>query len=60
VHFFFSTLLQFYLIIIPCIIILFLHLLSTNYKCTQLCCFSPGTQTYCSEDGYEEFFDEEF
>jgi hypothetical protein len=28
-----------YLVIIPCIIILFLHLRSTNHKCTQPCCF---------------------
>jgi hypothetical protein len=42
-------------------IILFLHLLSTNHKCTQPCYFSPATQTRCSEgeDGLE-FFDEEF
>jgi E3 ubiquitin-protein ligase DOA10 len=26
-------------LLFPCIIILFLHLLSTNYKCTQLCYF---------------------
>jgi hypothetical protein len=35
-----TTLLQFYLVVIPCIIILFLYLLSTNYKCTQPCYFS--------------------
>jgi hypothetical protein len=46
-----------YLVVIPCIVILFLYLLSTNHKCTQP---SPATQTYCLEDGYEEFFDEEF
>jgi hypothetical protein len=42
-------------------IIYFLHLLSTNHKCTQPCYFSPATQTCCSEgeDGLE-FFDEEF
>jgi hypothetical protein len=42
-------------------IIYFLHLLSTNHKCTQPCYFSPATQTRCSEgkDGLE-FFDEEF
>jgi hypothetical protein len=53
VHFYFSALLRFYLVIIPCIIILFLQLLSTNHKCTQ---------PYYSEDedGYEEFFDGEF
>jgi hypothetical protein len=41
--------------------ILFLHLLSTNHKCTQPCYLPPATQTYCSEgeDGLE-FFDEEF
>jgi hypothetical protein len=26
-------------LLLPCIIILFLHLLSTNYKCTQPCYF---------------------
>jgi hypothetical protein len=43
------------------IIILFLHLLSTNRKCTQPCYFTPATQTCCleGEDGLE-FFDEEF
>jgi hypothetical protein len=48
-------------LLLPCIIILFLHLLSTNHKCTQPCYFPPATQTYCSEgeDGLE-FFDEEF
>jgi hypothetical protein len=42
-------------------IIYFLHLLSTNHKCTQPCYFFPATQTYYSEgeDGLE-FFDEEF
>jgi hypothetical protein len=46
---------------LPCIIILFLHLLSTNHKCTQPCYIPPATQTNCSEgeDGLE-FFDEEF
>jgi hypothetical protein len=28
-----------YLVIIPCIIILFLHLLSTNHKCIEPCYF---------------------
>jgi hypothetical protein len=39
----------------------FLHLLSTDHKCTQPCYFFPATQTRCSE-GEErlEFFDEEF
>jgi hypothetical protein len=48
-------------LLLPCIIILFLHLLSTNHKCTQACYFPPATQTCCSkeEDGLE-FFDEEF
>jgi hypothetical protein len=47
--------------LLPCIIILFLHLLSTNYKSTQPCYFPPASQTCCSEgeDGLE-FFDEEF
>jgi hypothetical protein len=43
------------------IIILFLHLLSTNQKCTQTCYFSPATQTRCLEgDDGLEFIDEEF
>jgi hypothetical protein len=48
-------------LLLPCIIILFLRLLSTNHKCTQPCDFPPATQTCCSEgeDGLE-FFDEEF
>jgi hypothetical protein len=39
----------------------FLHLLSTNHKCTQPCHFPPATQTRCSEgeDGLE-FFNKEF
>jgi hypothetical protein len=47
-------------LILPCIIILFLHLLSTNHKCTQHCYFFPATQTSCSEgeDGLK-FFDDE-
>jgi hypothetical protein len=42
-------------------IIYFLHLLSTNHKCTQPCYFSPATQTCYSEgeDGLK-FFNEEF
>jgi hypothetical protein len=46
----------FTLLLLPCIIILFLHLLSTNHKCTQPCYFPPVIQTCCSEgeDGYEE------
>jgi hypothetical protein len=35
-------------LLLPCIIILFLHLMSTNYKCTQPCYFhlllKPATQ----------------
>jgi hypothetical protein len=48
-------------LLLPYIIILFLHLLSTNHKCTQPCYFPHATQTCCSEgeDGLE-FFDEEF
>jgi hypothetical protein len=42
----------------PLHIIYFLHLLSTNHKCTQPCYFPPATQTCCSED--VEFFNEEF
>jgi hypothetical protein len=46
-------------LLLPCIIILFLHLLSTNHKCTQPCYFPPATQTSYSEgeDGLE-FYDE--
>jgi hypothetical protein len=42
-------------LLLPCIIILFLHLLSTNHKCAQPCYFHPVTQTSCSEgeDGLE-------
>jgi hypothetical protein len=48
-------------LLLSCIIILFLHLLSTNNKCTQPCYFPPTTQTCCSEGEDElEFFDEEF
>jgi hypothetical protein len=48
-------------LLLPCIIILFLHLLSTKHKCIQPCYLPPATQTCCSEgeDGLE-FFDEEF
>jgi hypothetical protein len=48
-------------LLLPCIIILFLHLLSTNHKYTQPYYFTPATQTYCSEgeDGLE-FINEEF
>jgi hypothetical protein len=40
-------------------IVLFLHLLSTNHKCTQPFYFPVATQTCCSEgeDGLE-FFDD--
>jgi hypothetical protein len=45
----------------PLHIILFLHLLSINHKCTQLCYFPPVTQTCCLEgEDRLEFFDEEF
>jgi hypothetical protein len=42
-------------------IIYFVHLLSTNHKCTQPCYFFPTTQTCCleGEDGLE-FFNKEF
>jgi hypothetical protein len=58
-HFFLQPYVLFTLIL-SLYIIYFLHLLSTNHKCTQLCYFSPATQTHCSEgeDGLE-FFDEE-
>jgi hypothetical protein len=36
---------------------LFLHMLSTNHKCTQPCYFPPDTQTCCSEAGEDlEYF----
>jgi hypothetical protein len=31
-------------LLLPCIIILFLHLISTNHKCTQPCYFPPAAQ----------------
>jgi hypothetical protein len=34
-------------LLLPCILILFLHLLSTNHKCTQPCYFPPAIQTCC-------------
>jgi hypothetical protein len=48
-------------LILPCIIILFLHLLSTNHKCTQPCYFPLLLKPAAAEgeDGLE-FFDEEF
>jgi hypothetical protein len=48
-------------LLLPSIIILFLHLLSTNHKCTQPCYFPSATQDCWSEgeDGLE-LFDEEF
>jgi hypothetical protein len=36
-------------LLLPYIIIFFLHLLSTNYKCTQPCYFPPATQICCLE-----------
>jgi hypothetical protein len=47
-------------LLLCCIIILFLHLLSINHKCTQSCYFSTVVQNYCSkgEDGLK-LFDEE-
>jgi hypothetical protein len=50
-----------FILVITLHVIYFLHLLSTNHKCTQPCYFPPATQTCCSEgeDGLE-FFDEEF
>jgi hypothetical protein len=55
-----TALLSLYLVTVTLHNILFLHLLSTNYKFTQPCHFPSATQTYCSEDGDREFFDEEF
>jgi hypothetical protein len=51
--------------ILPCYypshIILFLHLLSTNHKCTQSCYFPPAIQTCYSEAKEDlEFYDMEF
>jgi hypothetical protein len=46
-------------LLLPSIIILFLHLLSTNHKCTQPCYFPPATRYSEEEDGLE-FFDDEF
>jgi hypothetical protein len=48
-------------LLLPLCIILFLHLLSTNHKCTHSCYFSTTTQARCleGEDGLE-FLDEEF
>jgi hypothetical protein len=31
-------------LLLPCIIILFLHLLSTNHKCTRPCYFPPAAR----------------
>jgi hypothetical protein len=31
-------------LLLPCIIILFLHLLNTNHKCAQPCYFPPAAQ----------------
>jgi hypothetical protein len=58
---FLLTTLYFIYLVITLAYHLFLHLLSTNQKCTQPCYFSPATQTCCleGEDGLE-FFDEEF
>jgi hypothetical protein len=52
-YFLFTLLLSLY-------IIYFLHLLSTNHKCTQPCYFPPTTQTRCLEGGVLEFFNEMF
>jgi hypothetical protein len=32
-------------LLLPCIIIIFLHMLSTNHKCTHPCYFPLATQT---------------
>jgi hypothetical protein len=44
---FLLTTLYFIYIIDTLVYHLFLHLLSTNHKCTQPCYFSPTTQIYC-------------
>jgi hypothetical protein len=36
-------------LILPLHIIYFMHLMSTNHKCTQPLLFSPATQTCCLE-----------
>jgi hypothetical protein len=42
----------------PFHIIYFLHLLSTNHKCTQPCYFPPAIQTCCSKaDEDLQYFD---
>jgi hypothetical protein len=47
-------------LLLPLHMIHFLHLLSTNNKCTQPYYFSPATQTRCSkEEDRLQFFDEE-
>jgi hypothetical protein len=58
---FLLTTLYFIYLVITLAYHLFLHLLSTNQKCTQPCYFPLATQTCCleGEDGLE-FFDEEF
>jgi hypothetical protein len=40
VHFLLTIFITFLSLLLPCIIILFLHLLITNHKCTQPCYFS--------------------
>jgi hypothetical protein len=48
-------------LLLPLHIIYLLHLLSTNFKCTQPCYFSHATEICCSEGEDElEFFDKEF
>jgi hypothetical protein len=45
----------------PLHIIYFLHLLSTNHKCTQPCYFPPTIQACCSEVEEDlEYFGMEF
>jgi hypothetical protein len=48
-------------LLLPCIIILFVHLLRTNHKRIQPYYFPPAVQNCCSEgeDGLK-LFDEEF
>jgi hypothetical protein len=57
VHFYLQSYTSFTLIL-PLHIIYFLHLLSTNHKCTQPCYFPPAIQTCCSEAEEDlEYFD---
>jgi hypothetical protein len=47
-------------LLLPCINILFLHLLSTNHKCTQPCYFPLLLKLAAQKEDGLEFSDEEF